>query len=229
MIDLTRRLGLFGGTFDPIHCGHLEAAEAARTALGLDEIWLIPSRVPPHRLGPVATPFHRFALAALAIADRPSLRVSDIELQRDGRTYTIDTLRALHARGWRSTQLFFMLGTDAFAEIATWREFPTVLDAAHFVVIARPGTTVEQALARTPELGHRAAEPAEIPVVGGDTRVIVLRTATPDVASTAIRQRLRAGQSLHGLVPPAVERHILTHHLYDSVGDLHGESTGTLS
>jgi len=229
MIDPRRRLGLFGGTFDPIHCGHLEAAEAARTALGLDEIWLIPSHVPPHRQGPVATPFHRFALAALAIADRPALRVSDIELQRDGRTYTIDTLRALHARGWRSTQLFFMLGTDAFAEIATWREFPAVLDAAHFVVIARPGTSVEQALARTPELAPRAAEPDEIPLTGGATRVFVLRAATPDVASTSIRERLRTGASLHGLVPQAVERHILTHHLYDAVDNLHGESTGTLS
>lgn len=229
MIDPTRRLGLFGGTFDPIHCGHLDAADAARETLALDEVWFIPSHIPPHREDPVATPFHRFALTALAIADRPAFRISDIELRRDGRTYTIDTLRALHGRGWASTQLFFMLGTDAFAEIATWREFPTVLDAAHFVVIARPGTTIEQALMRAPALGARLAEPDAMHDSHGHTRIILLRVSTPDVASTAIRQRLRAGLSLQGLVPRTVERHILIHHLYEAVDDLHGESTGTFS
>ena len=100
-----RRLGLLGGTFDPVHYGHLDAAEAARQALALDEVWLLPSHVPPHRSqDPVATPFHRFALAALAISDRVTYRVSDIELQRTGRTYTVDTLRSLREQGWTRSQ-----------------------------------------------------------------------------------------------------------------------------
>jgi nicotinate-nucleotide adenylyltransferase len=225
-----RRLGLLGGTFDPVHYGHLDAADAARDALALDEVWLIPSHVPPHRQqDPVATPFHRFALAALAITDRVTYRVSDLELTRSGRTYTVDTLRRLHGDGWTATQLFFILGTDAFAEIATWREYPEVLDAAHYVVIARPGMSVTQALARTPDLHSRVRTPATLDDRSASTHIIVIEAATRDVSSTMIRQRLRTLHPIDDLVPPAVGRHIVAHHLYGSVDHLHGESTGTFS
>lgn len=225
-----RRLGLLGGTFDPVHYGHLDAAEAARQALALDEVWLLPSHVPPHRAqDPVATPFHRFALAALAITDRVTYRVSDIELQRTGRTYTVDTLRTLHGQGWTRSQLFFILGTDAFAEIATWREYPGVLDAANFVVITRPGTTVEAALARTPDLLPRVCLPEDLTNHQERATIIVIAAETRAVSSTTIRERLRAAQPIDDLVPPAVGRHILTHHLYGSVDHLHGQSTGPIS
>jgi nicotinate-nucleotide adenylyltransferase len=224
-----QRLGLLGGTLDPVHYGHLDAADAARAALQLDEVWLIPSHVPPHRQhDPVATPFHRFALSALAVADRVTYQVSDIELTRSGRTYTVDTLTALHQRGWTPTQLFFILGTDAFAEIATWHEYPAVLDAAHYVVIARPGMTVADALERTPELLPRVRTPFTLDERTSATHIVVIEAATRDVSSTMIRERLRAGQSIDDLVPPAVARHILVHHLYGSVDHLHGESTGSL-
>jgi nicotinate-nucleotide adenylyltransferase len=220
----SRRLGLLGGTFDPVHYGHLDAAEAARAALALDEIWLLPTHVPPHRArDPWATPFQRFALIALAIADRPAYRVSDIELQRSGRTYTVDTLLDLHRQGWAPSQIFFILGTDAFAEIATWHHYPSVLDAANFVVIARPGTTIEAAVARNPELRSRVCAIPYTPSDGRSTRIILVPAHTRDVSSTTIRQRLSASASIDDLVPPPVGRHILTHHLYGAVDDLHGE------
>jgi nicotinate-nucleotide adenylyltransferase len=224
-----RRLGLLGGTLDPVHYGHLDAADAARVALSLDEVWLLPSHDPPHRpTDPVASGFHRFALAALAIADRPTYRVSDIELRRPGLTYTVDTLHALHADGWTPSQLFFIIGTDAFAEIATWREFPTVLDAAHFAVIARPGLAVDEALARTPGLQGRACLAAQFDANAGGTRIILINAQTRDVSSTAIRSRLRQRQRIDDLVPAVVARHIVAHQLYGAVDDLHGESKDSL-
>jgi nicotinate-nucleotide adenylyltransferase len=222
---VTRRLGLLGGTFDPIHFGHLDAADAARTALSLDEILLIPAHDPPHRpIDPRATAYQRFALVSLAVADRPACRVSDIELLRDGPSYTADTLRSLHAEGWLASQLFFILGTDAFAEIATWHDFPSVLDLAHFVVIARPGTTIDMAVARTPELRARMCAPPQGAAIDErSTRIFLVEADTRGVSSTQIRERLAAAQRIDDLVPAAVARHILIHHLYGAVDDLHGE------
>jgi nicotinate-nucleotide adenylyltransferase len=227
-----RRLGVLGGTFDPIHLGHLHAGDAAATALGLDEIRVIPAHDPPHRtLDPRASAFHRFALVALAIEDRPDWRLSDAELMRTGPSYTALTLKALHANGWSASQIFFILGSDAFAEIATWYDFPAVLDAAHFAVIARPGTTLDAAIARTPAVSERvrpvAAASRAALRVEPETGVFLIETSTPDVSSSDIRRRLAAGQSIDGLVPGAVARYIHTHHLYDSsaaVDDLHGKA-----
>jgi len=219
----THTIGVLGGTFDPIHLGHLDAAEAARTALHLDEIRLLPLRDPPHRsASPMASAFHRFALVALAIADRPAYRVSDMELTRPGHSYTADSLRAMHAEGWAPSQIFFILGADAFAEISTWREFPAVVDGAHFVVIARPGTSLDTAMARTPELRHRCHRPEEAIPSDGKTRIILVEARTRDVSSTMIRARLNAREPIADLVPAAIARHIVVHHLYGAVGDLHG-------
>jgi len=218
-----RRIGVLGGTFDPIHLGHLDAAEAARTALQIDDVRLLPAHDPPHRItSPLASAFHRFALIALAIQDRPAYRVSEIDLARSGHSYTADTLRALHAEGWAPLQIFFILGADAFAEISTWREFPGVLDGAHFAVIARPGTGLEAAAARTPELGHRLHRLGDHLPDDGKTRIILVEARTRDISSTMIRERLSARQPIDDLVPDAVARHIVNHHLYGAVGGLHG-------
>ena len=217
------RLGLLGGTFDPIHFGHLDAADAAQRALRLDEIRFIPAHDPPHRpLDPRATAFHRFALLSLALDGHPLYRASDMELRRDGPSYTTDTLRALRAEGWTPLQLFFILGADAFAEIATWREFPAVLDAAHFVVVARPGTTLDAAAARTPEIRSRIRIP-DGPAEGPGTSVFLVEAPTRDVSSTTIRARVAAGQPIDDLVPGSVARHIVAHRLYGAVGNLHGQ------
>ena len=123
------RLGLLGGTFDPIHMGHLDAAVAARSALALDEVWLVPSRVPPHRHErPHSSPFHRFAMVALAVQEADHLVASDLELGVDGPSYTSGTLERLAAAGWAPWQLFFITGADAFAEIDTWMNYPALLD-----------------------------------------------------------------------------------------------------
>lgn len=209
------RLGILGGTFDPIHFGHLDAADAARRALALDQVCVIPSSDPPHRpVDPLASGFHRFALVALAIQGRDELRASDMELRRGGPSYTADTLRALTRDGWQASQLFFILGSDAFAEIATWREFPAVLDAANFVVIARPGTTLDEATGRTPSLRDRL-----------NVSIFLVEAHTRDVSSSTIRARLAAGQSIDDLVPAAVARYIVAHHLYASVDNLHGQDS----
>ena len=218
-----RRVGVLGGTFDPIHLGHLDAAEAARMALQLDEIRLLPSHDPPHRSAdPMASALHRFALVALAIQDHPAYRVSDMELLRSGHSYTADSLRAMHVEGWTPLQIFFILGADAFAEISTWREFPDVLDGAHFVVIARPGTALEAAAARTPALRQRLHRLGDAIPQDGKTRVILVEAHTRDISSTMIRARVSAHQPIDDLVPAAVARHIVMHHLYGAVGDLHG-------
>jgi nicotinate-nucleotide adenylyltransferase len=203
------RLGILGGTFDPIHLGHLDAADAARAALSLDEVLFVPSLDPPHRPSdPRATPFHRFALVALAIAGRTGWHASDIELRRTGPSYTVTTLRALHAEGWKASQLFFILGTDAFAEIATWHEYPAVLGCANFAVITRPGAVLKG----TPG-----------PAPSGDTPGIVFVEArTRDVSSTGIRARLAAGQRVDDMVPAAVAGHIFAHQLYGATDDRHG-------
>ena len=219
------RLGILGGTFDPVHFGHLDAADAASAALTLDEIVLVPAHDQPLRVvEPRATAYHRFALAVLAVADRPEYYVSDMELLRQGRSFTENTLRAMHASGWQGSQLFFILGTDAFAGIAAWHGYPAFLDLAHFVVIARPGTSIEDATLRTPELRARMA-PAASEHVGfdGPARIFLVQARTRDVSSTTIRERLAAGQPIHDLVPPPVARHIYKHHLYGAVGSLHGE------
>ncbi|HEY5617600.1 MAG TPA: nicotinate-nucleotide adenylyltransferase [Vicinamibacterales bacterium] len=222
---MTRRLGVLGGTFDPVHFGHLDAAGAARSALALTDVLFVPSYDPPHRsVDPRATAFHRFAMLALATNGCPQYRVSDVELARKGHSYTADTLRSLQAAGWQRWQLFFILGADAFAEIATWHEFPDVLDAAHFIVVARPGTTLDRAVARTPDLRGRARSVSEY-VEDGGPGLFLIEADTRDISSTVIRQRLAAGQPIDDLVPSAVARHIAAHHLYRMDIDLHGSDT----
>jgi nicotinate-nucleotide adenylyltransferase len=222
---MTRRLGLLGGTFDPVHSGHLDAADAARSALALDDVLFVPSHDPPHRpIDPHASAFHRFAMVALALDGRQGFGVSDAELLRKGSSYTWDTLRALHEAGWQPSQLFFIVGADAFAEIATWHKFPAVLDATHFVVIARQSTTIEQALARTPDLRHRARRAVGHVETDGPTAVFLVDAHTRDITSTTIRARVAARQPIDELVSPAVARHIAANHLYATEldNDLHG-------
>lgn len=211
------RIGLLGGTFDPVHHGHVRAATAVKAALGLRRVVLIPSKAPPHRVvQPRASAFHRFAMTALAVQHLDGLEVSDIELLADGPSYTATTLAAFHALGLGPTQLFFITGADAFAEIATWRHYPAILDAAHFVVVSRPGRRHDEICERAPAVrsrvvDFRARAAAALP---GHPCVIFLDAATPDVSSTAIRDRVAAGRAIDDLVPAEVGRHIARHHLY---------------
>lgn len=217
--DARRRTGVMGGTFDPIHLGHLAAASAAADALALEHVLFIPSHHPPHRpSSPRASGYHRFAMAALAVAADPRFQASDLELRRPGPSFTADTLRRLHALGHEPSQLFFILGADAVAEIATWHEYPAVLDLACFVVVARPGHPLGELASRVPALAPRLARAGADrsttanPLRAGE--IVLLEAATPDVSSTAIRDRVRLGLPLEGLVPGPVEAHVGRHRLY---------------
>ena len=197
------RTGILGGTFDPIHLGHLEAADAARRSLHLDQILLVPSRTPPHRsVEPRASVYHRFAMTALAAAERGML-ASDLELRREGPSFTALTLEALHRDGYAPSQLFFITGSDAFAEISTWYDYPRLFELSNFAVVSRPGypTTVPR-----------------FPMTTSSTSVIAVEANTPDVSSTEIRRRVAAGESIQGLVAPSVASHIERHGLYVPAG-----------
>ena len=197
-------VGILGGTFDPIHLGHLEAAAGVREALSLDRVMLMPSRTPPHRaIEPRASVFHRFAMTALAAATWPDLVVSDLELRREGPSYTALTLQALQQEGYTPSQLFFIIGADAFAEIDTWYDYPHVLSLANFAVVSRPGF-------KPPRLDLIPNPQSLIPAV----QVVLVDATTPDVSSTDIRRRVASGESIEGLVPPVVAEHIRRHRLY---------------
>jgi nicotinate-nucleotide adenylyltransferase len=209
------RVGILGGTFDPIHLGHIETARAARLALGLTAVVLVPSRLPPHRAGePLASPFHRFAMAALSASDCGWMSVSDHELQAPGPSFTARTLDYFRESGLRPSQMFFITGADAFAEIETWHRYPAVLDLANFAVVSRPGIRVSALQERLPSLRQRFAT-AEPRITNDDSqRIFLIDAQTPDISSTDVRRRLAERNAVTGLLCPLVERHILRHHLY---------------
>jgi nicotinate-nucleotide adenylyltransferase len=225
------RLGLLGGTFDPIHRGHLDAGRVARRSLGLDRVLLVPARVPPHRAGgPHASGYHRFAMAVLAAQDAEGFEVSDIELASPGPSYTAQTLREFRRLGLDASQMFFISGVDAFADIATWHDYPELLDLAHWVVVARPGHAIADLAARLPEVVGRfecrdtdAIPPAS---TADRTRVWLVEATTTDVSSTELRRRIRANEPFDDLAPFAVTRHIRHHGLYQApspAGRLHDQ------
>ena len=210
------RVGILGGTLDPMHRGHVETARAARAALDLDRVVVVPARNPPHRPGePVASAFHRFAMAALCAADHEWMTVSDDELRAPGPSFTAETLDRMRASGLAPAQIFFITGADAFAEIETWHRYPAVLDLAHFAVVSRPGTPVAALGDRLPALRPRFARPdAGDDAAANGPAIFLVDAATPDISSTDVRRRLAGGTSVDGLLCPAVERHIAKHHLY---------------
>jgi nicotinate-nucleotide adenylyltransferase len=219
-------IGVLGGTLDPIHVGHVATAIAARTTLGLERVIVIPVRMPPHRQSqPVASGFHRFAMAVLSAADYDWMIVSDDELRADGPSFTANTLDRLRGSGLGS-QVFFITGADAFAEIETWHRFPEVLDLAHFAVVSRPGMPVAGLATRLPSLKSRFVPASSAGESGGRPAIFLVDAVTPNVSSTEVRRRLAAGETVAGLVCPAVEQHIRRHRLYgprERANHLHGE------
>jgi nicotinate-nucleotide adenylyltransferase len=220
------RIGILGGTFDPVHVGHLETALAAARAVDLERVLLVPSGTPPHRhQEPAASRFHRFAMTALAVLGREPLVVSDLEIAQSGPSYTFDTLARLHATGLTRSQLFFITGADAFAEIDTWSRYPQVLEMAHFVVVSRPGYPADGLQSALPALAGRMRGAAGIGTAtratasaATENEILLVDARTPDVSSTEIRRRAERGESIHGLVPAAVETYIYQHGLYSRAG-----------
>jgi nicotinate-nucleotide adenylyltransferase len=212
-----RRVGIVGGTFDPIHCGHVDLARAAEQALGLSDVFIVTSNVPPHRPQPFASSFHRFAMVAMAVANRPGWRASDLELRRAAPSYTSGTLQHFNECGFAPSELFFVLGADAFADIESWRDYPDLLQHAHFAVVSRPRFPVDDLPGRLPLLRDRMVRaPLEI-AAAGDPMIILIDARTADVSATAIRRRIAAGEAIAGLVPPSVQHHIEQHGLYSTM------------
>ena len=215
-------IGLLGGTFDPIHCGHLDVAHAALHALSLDKVLLIPSRTPPHRHAPQATNAHRLAMVRVAIADAPGLEVSTIELDAAGPSYTSATLDRFAQSGVDTHTLCFITGADAFAEIPTWHQYPDLLDRCHFAAVTRPGMPVEQLRTRLPRLASRMISvSANQPyATSSQASIFLIDAQTAPVSSTEVRLLIVRGASVKGLVPDAVAAYIGAHRLYHT--EAHG-------
>ena len=195
-------IGLLGGTFDPIHVGHLDVARAARSALGLDAVWLVPARTPPHRRPPHVSAAHRFAMAALAIQAEPGVLVSDLEMDADGPSFTTATLDRLEARGWDLRRFCFVIGADAFREIELWKDYPRLLDRCHFAVVSRrgiPATDLRRILpslaARMVEASASAEPPAGRSNGASDVQasILLIDAPTSPVSSTDVRQAIANG------------------------------------
>jgi nicotinate-nucleotide adenylyltransferase len=194
------RIGVLGGTFDPIHIGHLAAATAAIDCAHLGRVLFMPSGQPPHRPSAAASAEHRLEMTRLATTDDGRFAVSDLELRRAGVSFTSDTLADLHSLDPRS-ELFLILGWDAARLFSTWHEPEKVRELATIVVVGRPGSGSPQ--------------PADLEAAGLDgDGVTVCLDRTPDVSASTIRKDIKGGRSIVGKVPPAVERYIATHHLY---------------
>ncbi len=239
MTDTFRRIGILGGTFDPVHRGHSDMGAAAERSLALTRLFVIPSHVPPHRTLTHASAFHRFAMTAMVVTDHPNWRVSDLELRDAGPSYTAVTLKKFHERGYPPSDLYFIIGADAFADITTWRDFPKILDWTHFAVVSRPGHPAGALRYRLPALSTRMSQPPIEPLAEMDPLIILIDEPTADVSSTQIRERRSQGESISGLVHPSVQKHIEQHGLYTApspgrrrndptpspaAGRLHGES-----
>ena len=199
-------IGILGGTFDPIHVGHLAAARAAMDCAHLDRVLFVPSAQPPHRAAASAAAEDRLAMARLAVEGEADFEVSDVEVTRGGKSYTVDTLSQLH-RTYPGDELFLILGWDAARLFRSWREPDHVSKLASVVIVARPGTDAAQ----TSGLAATGIPPA---------RVIECKVRTPDVSSSDLRLALAAGESVAGKLPLAVERYIASRGLYRDNRDI---------
>jgi len=206
IVDATGRIGLFGGSFNPIHFGHLIVAEEARVLLGLHVLHLLPCGTPPHKPARDFAPAEeRLAMARLATRGNPHLRVLDLEVRRGGTTYTIDTLRALRSRFGSEIEILFLIGADSVPELPTWREVEAVLEACTVVPLARPGF----------DEGIWASLDGKIdPEAIRALRTRRLLTPRIEIASSDLRRRIRAGRSIRYRVPEGVRRHIERQGLY---------------
>lgn len=203
---MRKRLGILGGTFDPIHVGHLIMAEAVRQRYDLSKVLFIPSARPPHKEERAVTDAaHRFQLVSLAVGDNPFFEVSDVEMNREGKCYTVDTLRSIQANEGQLTDCFFIIGGDSVPELRTWRNIEELAKLCTLVVVPRPGWEAER-LARE-DLG--LPEWIRETLIGN-----VVSAPLIGLSSTDIRETIERNKSIRYLVPRAVEEYIVAHGLY---------------
>ncbi|KPK19067.1 MAG: nicotinate-nucleotide adenylyltransferase [Betaproteobacteria bacterium] len=215
----TAPIGVLGGTFDPIHYGHLRLGEELGEALRLDEVRLLPSGTPPHRSAPAASSEHRLAMTRLAAQGNPRFRVDEREIHRSGPGYMFDTLASLRAEIGPARAIVVLLGADAFLELATWHRWRELFGLAHIAVAHRPGFPIEgwadqmpQPLAR--EYSARLMQQllsVHLSPAGG---IVVIPLTALDISATALRETLRSGKSARYLLPAAVLDYIRSNGLY---------------
>jgi nicotinate-nucleotide adenylyltransferase len=226
---LRRRIGIYGGTFDPVHCGHLAVAAAVSNAFALDRIFFVPAFTPPHkRKRTISSPFHRMAMLALATADSPKMFVSTIELEAPSRPYTIETLGRLRTE-LQPARLFFVMGADSFGDVTSWREYEAILSEYDVVVVTRPGYPDRDAYdgARSGEKAVGALAPQLrgriVDLRGGaypsdedleSSRIYLTDYVSIDVSATGIRDAVEQGRPIDGLVPPPVAAYVEKYRLY---------------
>lgn len=197
-----QRIGVLGGTFDPIHFGHLAIAEEARVQAGLDIVLFVPARIQPLRQNQnVSSPDHRAAMIERAILGNPAFRLSRIEYERPGPSYTVDTMALLHERLPRASEFFFILGTDAIADLPHWKDPERLISLCRFIVLPRPGCDFDprNLFVQFPLLRER---------------VTLLEGPRLEISSTELRRRVRKGLPIRYQVPDAVEEYIRSHRLY---------------
>jgi nicotinate-nucleotide adenylyltransferase len=211
------RLGILGGSFDPVHFGHLRSAEEVREALALDRVYFVPANHPPHKPGRrLAEGRARLAMLQIAIAGNPVFRACDVELDRGGTSYSIDTVQSFVTTE-PGAQLFFIVGIDTFREMHTWKDAARLFEVASVVVTSRPPSAVERSITHLPVAAQEAFcyDPSTLSYRHrSGTRLCFLPITGIDVSATAIRERSHRGQSIRYLVPPDVERYIRDHGLY---------------
>jgi nicotinate-nucleotide adenylyltransferase len=216
---LNLRVGLLGGTFDPIHNGHLQIAEIAKNFCDLQEVMFIPAAVPPHKSCKAVANFnHRANMIQLALAGRPEFKLSTIEASLPEPSYTIDTLRYLNSHTAIATDFFFIIGADAFLDISTWKLYRQILDATHFVVLARTGSASCKVKDLIKTLGYEPDDSLQIwahPLL--QKKIFFPRVrSTPfaDLSSSQIRQNLKDTMPVEGIVPAVVLTYIQAQGLY---------------
>ena len=213
-------LGIFGGTFDPIHYGHLRLAEEMRERVGLGEVRFIPTGTPPHRGQPRVTAQQRAEMVARAIVGHEGFVLDEREVRRAVTCYTVDTVRELRAELGESRPFCLLLGGDAFLQLHSWQHWRQLLDLTHVVVGCRPGFDIEERLHTTPptfqqQFQRRRADLAALPQQPGG-QIALLTIPKLEISATDIRQRLAEGRTIRYLLPPAVADYIYQQHLYSS-------------
>ncbi len=204
VLAFSQRIGILGGTFNPIHTAHTQAALAVRSQFALQEVLILPSGVPPHKPA-VAGAHHRLAMCHLAADGLEGVRVSDMEVLREGVTYTVDTLRALKARYLAHTVFFYIIGADTLSEIITWKESGEVVKLCEFVALYRPGVSKDMDMLREDFL-------AQFP----EAKLHVAQFDGMNISSSDIRARIAMGLPADGLICPEVQEYIRMNGLYQS-------------
>ncbi|MDA8104435.1 MAG: nicotinate-nucleotide adenylyltransferase [Nitrospiraceae bacterium] len=213
------KIGVFGGTFNPIHYGHLRAAEETREILGLDKVFFIPSGNPPLKSEDLADALKRYKMVRLAVVRNRFFDVLDIECVKSEKSFTVETLEVL-LRQYHDAELYFMLGIDAFLDIPNWWRPEQLVSMVNFAVVSRPGREFDEMLsspfAKTKDLAESGGESLTLELLTGRKAELVKITPL-DISSSDIRRRIRAGRSIKYLLPEDVESFIISNKLYSPV------------